>query len=134
MRTSHASHWNFGTGAFTVSGPFQPVDNLPVLNLAKAGNAIPVKFSLGANQGLNIFANGYPRSAQTACDSSAPVDAIEQTVNAGGSSLSYDATTTQYTYVWKSDKTWSAAPGGPCRQLVLAFVDGSFLRANFKFK
>ena len=121
-------------GAFTVSGLFQPVDNLPVLNSVKAGSAIPVKFSLGANRGLNIFANGYPRSAQTACDSSAPIDAIEQTINAGGSSLSYDAKTNQYTYVWKTDKTWSAAPGGPCRQLVLAFIDGSFLRANFKFK
>ena len=134
MRSSQASHWNFGKGGFTVSGPFQPVDNLPVLNSVKAGSAIPVKFSLGGNQGLNIFANGYPRSAQTACDSSAPVDAIEQTVNAGGSSLTYDATTSQYAYVWKTDKTWSATPGGPCRQLVLRFVDGSFLRANFKFK
>jgi hypothetical protein len=133
VRTSQASHWNFGKG-FKVSGLFQPVDNLPVLNSVKAGSAIPVNFSLGANQGLNIFTNGYPRSVQTACDSSAPIDAIEQTVNAGGSSLSYDPKTNQYTYVWKTDKTWSAAPGGPCRQLVLAFVDGSFLRANFKFK
>jgi hypothetical protein len=69
----------------------------------------------------------------TTCDSSAPVDAIEQTVNAGGSSLSYDATSNQYTYIWKTDKTWSKAPAGPCRQLVLSFVDGHFLRANFKF-
>ncbi len=134
VRTSQASHWNFGKGGFTISGLFQPVDNRPVVNSANAGSAIPVKFSLGGNQGLNIFTNGYPRSAQTACDSSAPIDVIEQTVNAGGSSLSYDAKTNQYTYVWKTDKTWSAAPGGPCRQLVMAFVDGSFLRANFKFK
>ena len=134
VRTSEASHWNFGKGGFTIAGLFQPVDNLPVLNSVKAGNAIPVKFSLGANQGLNIFTSGYPRSAQTACDSSAPIDPVELTVNAGGSSLSYDAKTSQYTYVWKTDKAWSAASGGPCRQLVLAFVDGSFLRANFKFK
>jgi hypothetical protein len=36
-------------------------------------------------------------------------------------------------YIWKTDKTWSGSPGGPCRQLVLKFVDGSALRANFKF-
>lgn len=133
--TSEASHWNFGRGPrFTVSGFFQPVDNLPVLNSVKAGSAIPVKFSLGGNQGLNVFAGGYPRSAQIACSSSAPVDAVEQTVNAGGSSLSYDPQTSQYTYIWKTDKTWSASPGGPCRQLVLEFADGSFLRANFLFK
>jgi hypothetical protein len=134
VRTSQASHWNFGKRGFTISGLFQPVDNLPVLNSVKAGSAIPVKFSLGANQGLNIFTSEYPRSVQTACNSAAPIDAIEQTVSAGSSSLSYDAKTNQYTYVWKTDKSWSAAPGGPCRQLVLAFVDGSFLRANFKFK
>jgi DNA-binding beta-propeller fold protein YncE len=134
IRTSQASHWNFGKGGFRVTGFFQPVDNRPVINSVKAGSAIPVKFSLGANQGLNIFTTGYPRSAQTACDSSAPVDAIDQTVTAGGSSLSYDPNANQYTYIWKTDKTWSAAPGGPCRQLVLSFVDGHFLRANFKFK
>jgi len=134
VRTSQASHWNFGKGGFTVSGFFRPVDNRPVVNSAKAGSAIPVKFSLGANQGLTIFTTGYPRSAQTACDSSAPVDAIEQTVTAGGSTLSYDPISNQYTYIWKTDKTWAAAPGGPCRQLVLSFVDGHILRANFKFR
>ena len=100
----------------------------------KAGNAIPVKFSLGGNQGLNIFTNGYPRSVADGlrllrthrCDRADGQRGREQS--------SYDARTNQYTYVWKTDKTWSAAPGGPCRQLVLAFVDGSFLRANFKFK
>jgi len=134
IRTSQASHWNVGKGGFRVTGFFQPVDNRPVLNSVKSGSAIPAKFSLGANQGLNIFTTGYPRSAQIACDSSAPIDPIEQTVTVGGSSLTYDPNVNQYTYVWKTDKTWSAAPGGPCRQLVLSFVDGHVLRANFKFK
>jgi hypothetical protein len=38
------------------------VDNLPVLNKANAGQAIPVMFSLGGNKGLDIFAAGYPKS------------------------------------------------------------------------
>ena len=35
------------------------------------------------------------------------------------------------------EKEWAVADlmsDGPCRQLVIAFVDGSVMRANFKFK
>ena len=55
---------------------------------------------------------------------------IEQTVTASNSSLSYNATTQQYTYVWKTDKAWA----GTCRQLIVRLVDGTEHRANFKFK
>ena len=58
-----------------------------------------------------------------------PQDAVEETVTAGGSSLQYDATSGQYIYVWKSDKAWA----GSCRQLQLAFADGSTQAANFSF-
>ena len=52
---------------------------------------------------------------------SASLDDVEQTVTAGGSSLSYDAASDRYTYVWKTDKAWA----GQCRQLVLKFPAGS---------
>jgi hypothetical protein len=58
-----------------------------------------VKFSLGGNPGLAIFAAGYPVSSPIPCDASEPGAVIEGTVNAGGSSLSYNATTDQYSYV-----------------------------------
>lgn len=116
-------HYNF-------SGFFQPVDNIPVFNSVKAGNAVPVKFSLGGNQGLNIFLDGYPQSRQIACDASTPPDDVEQTVSAGGSSLSYDPATDQYTYVWKTNKSWA----GTCRQLVVILDDGSIHYANFQLK
>ncbi len=116
-------HYNF-------TGFFQPIDNAPVLNSAKGGSSIPVKFSLGGNQGLDIFLSGYPISRQIACDSSAPLDDIEQTVTAGGSNLSYDATSDQYSYVWKTNKAWA----GTCRQFVVILKDGSIHTANFKFK
>src|SRR6185369_8070766 len=44
------------TVLYNFSGFFAPVDNLPVLNVVNAGKAIPVKFSLSGNKGLNIFA------------------------------------------------------------------------------
>src|SRR6266498_1181347 len=78
---------------FNFSGFFQPVDNLPTLNKVKAGAAIPVKFGLGGDQGLAIFAAGYPLSTRIDCDTSSSQDAIEQTVTAGSSSLSYDPMT-----------------------------------------
>jgi predicted extracellular nuclease len=116
--------------SYNFTGFFQPVDNLPTLNVVKAGSSIPVQFSLGGDQGLNIFLNGYPLSQQIACDSNLSLDNIEQTVTAGGSSLSYDASTDQYTYVWKTNKAWT----GMCRQLVVTFNDGTYHRANFSFK
>jgi hypothetical protein len=112
-------------------GFFRPVDNPEVAtNKAKAGSAIPVKFSLGGDQGLDIFESGYPKSGTMPCDSSDPVDDLEQTVTAGSSSLSYDATTDTYTYVWKTDKAWA----NTCRQLVVKLNDGSTEHvANFQF-
>jgi alpha-tubulin suppressor-like RCC1 family protein len=116
-------------GGFTFSGFFSPVANLPAVNVAKAGSAIPVKFSLGGDQGLSIFASGSPGSQQTACDALAPQGPVQETVNAGGSSLSYDAARDRYIYVWKSDKTWA----GTCRTLSLTFTDGTTRVASFRF-
>ena len=94
---------------FNWAGFFQPVDNLPALNSVNAGRAIPVKFSLGGNKGLNIFAPGYPKSEQITCNSGAEVDGIEETVTAGNSSLSYSAGSDQYNYVWKTEKAWAGS-------------------------
>jgi large repetitive protein len=115
------------TYAFT--GFFQPVDNAPTFNRVKAGSGVPVKFSLGGDQGLDVFATGYPKSEKVDCSSSGSLDDIEQTVTAGGSSLSYNAAADQYTYTWKTDKTWS----GTCRKLTVRLADGSDHTAYFAF-
>jgi hypothetical protein len=113
---------------FHFTGFLQPVDNMPVINTAKGGQGIPVKFGLGGNQGMNIFADGYPTSSQITCSNTA-TDAIEVTVTAGTSSLAYDAVSDQYTYVWKTDKAWA----NTCRILTVKFTDGTIHQANFKF-
>jgi hypothetical protein len=115
---------------YSFTGFFQPVDNLPTLNQVNAGRAIPVKFSLSGNQGLGIFAAGYPASVAIACSTSLPVDAIEETVTAGSSSLTYDPTSDQYHYVWKTSNPWKNS----CRQLIIRLNDGSDHRANFQIK
>jgi len=132
--TDNAGNSATATNAYNVvyhfNGFFQPVDNLPTLNIASAGSSIPVKFSLGGNQGVAIFAAGFPVSSQIQCDASEPGAVIEETVNAGGSSLNYNATTDQYSYVWKTDRAWK----GTCRMLVVKFNDGSQHFANFRFR
>lgn len=111
-------------------GFFSPVNNLPTLNSVNAGRAIPVKFSLSGDQGLNIFTGGYPKSQRIDCSTSVPVDVVEETVTVGSSGLTYDASTGRYNYVWKTDKAWS----GTCRQLVVKLKDGASHQANFQFK
>jgi len=115
---------------YTFSGFFQPVDNPPVVNLVSAGAGIPVRFSLGGDQGPDIFAAGYPASQEVACASGTPTDPLEQTVTAGASSLTYHAGADQYTYLWKTKRAWA----GTCRQLNVTLNDGTTHVANFQFR
>jgi hypothetical protein len=100
------------------------------VNAAKAGSAIPVKFSLNGDKGLDIFEEGSPSSGRIVTDPDAPLDDIELTVTAGESGLQYDATLDRFTYVWKTQKAWA----GTSRQLVIELKDGSVHRANFLFR
>lgn len=114
---------------YDFSGFFAPVNNPPTFNKVKAGASVPVKFSLGGDQGLDIFEAGYPKSQPITCDTAAPSDGIEETATAGSSSLSYDASTDEYTYVWKTEKAWTG-----CRQLIVMLDDGTSHVAYFSFK
>jgi uncharacterized delta-60 repeat protein len=114
---------------FAFTGFFAPIDNGGVLNMLKAGSAVPVKFSLGGNKGLAILASGSPSSQKIVCDTSAPTDQVEETSTAGSSSLSYDATSDRYNYVWKTDKAWADS----CRALTVTLIDGTSHTAKFKF-
>jgi hypothetical protein len=130
MRALSAAQVNADRTMYTFQGFFDPVANAPTLNSVKAGSAIPVKFSLGGDYGLQIMASGSPSSGPVACNSQAPVDPIDETLTASNSSLQYDSTTGDYTYVWKTDKSWS----GTCRQLTATLNDGQQHYAFFEFK
>jgi PKD repeat protein len=108
-----------------------PINSLPVVNQAKAGSAVPVKFSLGGDHGLDILKAGYPRSVPAVCPAEDAIGGpIEETVVADASRLMYDAETEQYVYVWKTNKNWS----GKCRELQLMLDDGSLHTAFFDFR
>jgi hypothetical protein len=118
-----------GATGYAFQGFFAPIDNAPIVNVAKAGSGVPVKFSLTGNQGLNIFSPGYPASQQVACDTSVPADTIEETAAAGASTLTYDSVADQYVYVWKTEKVWA----NTCRQLSVKLSDGTNHVASFRF-
>jgi len=114
---------------FPFQGFFTPVQNPQMVNTVKAGQAIPVKFSLGGDRGLAIFAAGSPASRSVSCVGFSGSDPIEETVSAGASSLQYDPETEIYIYVWKTAKNWA----NTCRMLSLTLTDGSVHEAFFQF-
>ncbi|HZC70356.1 MAG TPA: PxKF domain-containing protein [Jatrophihabitans sp.] len=124
------NYWVTPLWGYNFSGFFQPVNNVPTVNVAKAGSAIPVKFSLGGNQGLNIFQAGAPQVVKVSCSSGVQTDLVETTITAGGSSLQYDWFTNQYIYVWKTTSSWA----GSCVQFELGLNDGSTHRFFVQFK
>ncbi|HVE69692.1 MAG TPA: PxKF domain-containing protein [Solirubrobacteraceae bacterium] len=119
---------------------YRPIENLPTVNVSKAGSSVPVKFSLdgapapgsntsGQGSESSVIADQYPRSYTMDCGTNPELlDPVDQTSTAGHSSLTYDAAADQWVYVWKTDKAWA----GTCRQLVLKLADGTYRRANFK--
>jgi len=125
------NYWVSPLWAYAFDGFYQPVDN-GMWNKAKAGSAIPVKFSLDGNRGLNILKTGYPKATLVTCPSaSTPTDVVEETVAASTSGLTYDPYADQYVYVWKTDKTWA----GKCYRFELGLKDDTprtFLVQFFK--
>ena len=120
------------THHYSVAYPFggfqQPVDNPPIFNMVKAGQAVPIKFSLGGNRGLGILPSA-PSSQQTNCSGTTTGDALPA-APPGNSGLQYDAASDTYTWVWKTVKDW----GGTCRTLTVSLDDGTQHTALFRFK
>jgi hypothetical protein len=117
---------------YPFAGFFQPVDNPGpnenVVNRAKAGTSFPVKFNLGGDRGLDIFLNGYPSFVTTPCDAGDSQDQIEETTTSPAG-LSYDPSTNQYTYIWRTQKGWA----GRCGTFQLGLKDGSEWHALVRF-
>lgn len=124
------------TVKYAFTGFFQPIDMSTsaslVYNTVKSGSAIPVKFRLGGNQGMTIFAANSPTFTMIACNAMAPVDDLEELSTATNSGLTWDAAAQQYVYVWKTSTT--AQRAGSCYQLTVKFLDGTSQTAFFKFR
>lgn len=109
----------------------QPVDNPPVLNVAKAGSTIPVKWTLqdSAGKPVSQLSAVTAIAVQTIPCPAAPTDAIETTVAPGLSGLTYDTAGKQFIFNWQTLSTWTG-----CRRLTVEFADGTSRYADFQFK
>ena len=119
---SYAVHYVF-------SGFLSPMDNPPMVNALRAGQTVPVKFSLMGDRGLGVLLN--VTSTATSCVNGSVVDLTELTVtNPGASVFAYDAVTGQYQFNWKTDRGWA----GTCRRLSVRLDDGTVHTAEFRLR
>jgi hypothetical protein len=112
---------------YRFAGFFKPVKNPPVINTVRAGRAIPIKFSLGRYEGLQVLRASSPTVTNVACGT-APSEVIteddEPEVASGLRGEGH-----KYTYVWKTSASWA----GTCRKLVITLADGTSHAALFRF-
>jgi hypothetical protein len=112
-------------------GFFQPVDNLPTVNKAKAGQAIPFKWALQDANGnfvsdlSTVVSYGY---GSLICGAGT-TDAIESYDTTGTSGLRYDALANQFIFTSQTQKGWA----GSCKTFTLYLNDGTKHQANFNF-
>jgi hypothetical protein len=107
---------------YDFDGFFAPLAPQPTVSMLKAGDDVPVKFSLNGHQGLDVFA--APPAWKPGCPSTSP-----DSSRAFGT-LSYKPSVDRYVFLWKTDPSWA----GSCRELIVSFGDGSVRRANVRFR
>jgi hypothetical protein len=105
---------------YDFTGFSSPAAAYPTAVDMKAGQGVPLKFTLNGNQGMNIFLAGSPTWA--------PCDAAETPTAAEGM-LSYSSSADRYTYLASTSKSWA----GSCRDLSVTLGDGTNHRARFSF-
>lgn len=107
-RTTSFSPFTLGyPEPFDFAGFFAPV-TMDAVNIAKPGQAVPVKFSLGGFEGLDVVTSA--RFVIEGTDTN-PIGEVIDTSAAGGGGLTYDAASDRYTYVWKTSKAWGLKKG-----------------------
>jgi len=118
---------------YNFEGFFSPINNLPVLNNAKAGQAVPVKWRLTDGNGMPIadpasFTSftSYIISCDSLSDTS--TNAVDEYAT-GSSGLQY-LENGNWQFNWKTSKAYA----GQCRTIILNLSDGSSYNANFQFK
>jgi uncharacterized repeat protein (TIGR01451 family) len=115
---------------FGWSGFFSPTQNPPVVNQVNAGSSIPLKFSLGGNFGMDIFAPGYPQQGTIDCTTLQPNDGFLP-IPSDEVSLNFNSGANQYNLNIATPASWV----GSCRQIAVALSDGTAPHlAYFRFK
>ena len=117
-----AGNASFATATYSVRYPFEgfysPLVDEPAIASVRAGDKVPVKFSLGGDRGLDVVSRAAWR----------PCDASDSSTVAG--SLSYSSKPDRYTFMWQTEKSWA----GSCREFLLVLRDGTTHAALVSFR
>lgn len=119
--------------AYTFDGFFSPIENAPVVNKAKAGQTIPIKWRITDKGGLPIvdpssFVNVSSYGVSCTTFEGDPTNPVEE-VAAGASGLQYLGDG-WWQYNWMTPKSYA----GQCRIMRLTLDDKSEHTASFSFK
>jgi hypothetical protein len=112
------------------TGFSQPVDNAPVLNAAKAGQAIPLKWRLVDANGAPVTTLAVASLTVTglACSAGSTPDQLEE--YAAGSSGLQNLGDGYYQFNWKTAKSYAPS----CKTVHLDLGEGHTHQALFQFK
>jgi hypothetical protein len=118
---------------YTFDGFFSPIENTPVVNQAKAGQTVPVKWRIVDKNGLPIsdpasFVSLTSYGVNCATFAGDPTNSVEE-VAAGSSGLQYQGDG-WWQFNWKTSKAYK----GQCRTMKLTLDDKSEHTASFSFK
>jgi hypothetical protein len=120
--------------SYVFIGFLAPVDNLPLINAAKAGQGLAMKWRIGDGQGgyrSDLGAVVSTRYALVSCpDEAETVGEMMEADDSGKSGLHFDEADQQFVYVWKTSKSM----GGKCANFVLTLDDDSVHEASFAFR
>jgi TolB protein len=123
--TDKAENPAFRSVSYRVVFPFDGFA-APIVNggwtSVKAGDGVPLKFSLGGSYSLGILVDA---SAQTVdCSSAAPLGPAAST----SGSFTYNSSLDRYMFVWPTSKAWA----GSCRSITLTLSDGTQHRVGLR--
>ncbi len=112
-------------------GFFAPVST-GVLNSAKAGQTIPMKWQIAdsnSNQVTSLGSVSRLNSVSIQCSGSALGTEVPADTS-GSSGLRYDSTGNQFVFTWQTNRAWA----GTCQRFVLFLDDGTMHSADFNMK
>jgi hypothetical protein len=110
-------------------GFFKPVRNAPMFNRVRAGQAVPIRFTVDGYRGTTVLKAGSPTSSPISCKAVRSENIVDETEPANHGGLRQDGAKFKFKYIWKTDRSWA----GTCRKLVLTLVDDSSYEALFRF-
>ena len=108
---------------YAFAGFYSPLVSEPASADARAGDTVPVKFSLDGDRGLDVLT----RAAWRPCFVTSG-DSGDSSTAFG--SLSYNPRPDRYTFMWQTDKAWA----GSCREVFLVLRDGTSHAALVTFR